>query len=140
VNGQRFREGVVVERQALHGATPQIHPTTLNGLHVPRCGLPDHFPRWINAGNISPRHRSGQKLDAHSGSEANLQDSVVGLDAEQVDDPSGARLIRPRHDDATQPSQDPLRTAEHAHQHAVCKAHRWLISLAGVVNLFALVP
>jgi hypothetical protein len=52
----------------------------------------------------------------------------VRLDAEQVDDSSGTRLIRARHDDATQPAQETLGTAEHAHQDAACDAHRRLIS------------
>ena len=115
---------MVFERQTLHSAVPQIHPTTLNGFDVPRSGLLDHFRRRINAGNVSPRHRPRQQLNAHSGSETDLQDAVVRLDAEQVDHPSGTRLIRARHDDAPQPARDTLGTAEHAHQEAVCNAHR----------------
>jgi hypothetical protein len=79
---------MVFKRQALHRTVPQIDVTTLNSLHVPSRGLLDHCFRSIHAGNIS--RRPGEKLKTHSRSEAHFQDSLVRLDVEQVDDPSGA--------------------------------------------------
>jgi hypothetical protein len=110
--------------QALHRAVPQIDPTTLNGLHVPSGGLLDHCLRRIHTGHISRGCRRGEKLNAHTRSESHLQDSLVRLDVEQGDDPSGALLIRARHDNTAYSSQNTLRAAERAQQHAVYNAHQ----------------
>src|SRR5437899_803869 len=90
VNRQYFIECVVFERQALCGAVLQIDVATLNCFSVPSCGLVDHFLRWINASNISRRRRPGQKLDAYSRPESNLQYSIVWLHIEQLYAPSAA--------------------------------------------------
>src|SRR5262249_56044141 len=64
-----------------------------------------------------------QQLNGDTGPETDLQDLVVRSNVEQLDDLRCGISIHARHDDPTQPSQDALRTAEHAHQELAHPCH-----------------
>ena len=54
--------------------------------------------------------------------QSHLQHAIVWSDLKEVADPGAAINIHARHDDATQPTQDPLRPPKHAHQNASHKS------------------
>src|SRR5262249_48401021 len=64
-----------------------------------------------------------QQLNGDTGPETDLQDLVVRSNVEQLDDLRCGISVHARHDDPTQPSQDALRTAEHAHQEFAHPSH-----------------
>jgi hypothetical protein len=66
---------------------------------------------------------SATSWNADTRTEANFQDLVVRLDVEQIDYPGRAFIVHARHYDATQFSQDTLRSAKHAYENAAYNAH-----------------
>jgi hypothetical protein len=79
-----------------------------------------------NTRDISSRCQLRQALDNHSRSETDFQYAVVQSDFKKFGDPCAALLICVRHDDATQPPQDPLRAPTHVHENVSHDAHRLL--------------
>ena len=102
-----------------------VDTTALDSGGVPSPSLFNHLPRLINARDM-PRYRQArQALNNHTGSETHFQHAVVWSDLKEATDPGAAISIRARHDDATQPPQDALRAAKHAHQNISHDTHRW---------------
>jgi hypothetical protein len=116
VDRHHLVKAVVIEWQTLNGTMPQVDTTAMDSGGVPSPSLFDHLQRLIDAGAMPPCHQLRQTLNNHTGSETDLQYAVVLSDLKETNNPGAAISIHARHDYATQPPQDALRAAKHAHQ------------------------
>jgi hypothetical protein len=122
-----------------HGATNALR---IRALHHPSCSkteipvaqcvgvatsrLPNHFLRLIDTGDGSSGNAVQQPLNGNTGPESDLHNLVVRPNIEHLDDLFCGIPVRARHDYSAQPSQDTLRTPEHAHQEFAHPKHSWV--------------
>jgi hypothetical protein len=102
---------------------PEVDAAACHCIGVSCRRLRDHFARRIYSRDAAVRNTLGHELYTDAGPKTDLQHLVSGSDIEEANDFFRGQMIGARHDDATEPSQDAFRTAEHAHQDAASAAH-----------------
>jgi hypothetical protein len=116
VDRERGIEGLVLERHALGGAMAQDHHAALDRRGVSRARLGDHRLGKVDSRDPSLGRRPGQEPDPDPRPEPDLQDPLGRLDAQERHDLRGELPVGAGHDQAAQPTEEPLRAPEHAQQ------------------------